>query len=88
MGRKKEMCVRTWLKLSKLEQLKILSKNRSKLAKINKNHIRNYLEDRILTYDRLINSLEKFNVEYSVELGIKEELLMILSKIEGGKFDV
>nr|DAN06789.1 MAG TPA: hypothetical protein [Caudoviricetes sp.] len=82
------MCVRTWLKLSKLEQLKILSKNRSKLAKINKNHIRNYLEDRILTYDRLINSLEKFNVEYSVELGIKEELLMILSKIEGGKFDV
>lgn len=82
------MCVRTWLKLSKLEQLKIISKNRSKLAKINKNHIRNYLEDRILTYDRLINSLEKFNVECSVELGIKEELLIMLSKIEGGKFDV
>jgi hypothetical protein len=82
------MCVRTWLKLSKLEQLKILSKNRSKLSKINKNHIRNYLEDRIITYDRLINSLEKFNVECSVELGIKEELLIMLSKIEGGKFDV
>ena len=33
-------------------------------------------------------SLEKFNVECSVELGIKEELLIMLSKIEGGKFDV
>lgn len=82
------MCVRTWLKLSKFEQMRIITNNRNKLCKINKKKVRNYLEERILTYDRLINSLSKCNCECSEELGIKQELLLLLSKIEGGDFNV